>query len=132
MANRSDTVLFSNKNRRMAFRVQLEDNAFSLFCENTLYSCLSISNQGCLIKGPIGFTADIINAEMWHETIKIGGIKGKMIRSSDDGTVALHFIAIGRETKAIIEEYILSLQKKELRIASTEKRKLEEERVLRE
>lgn len=127
-----NNVFFSNKNRRMAYRVQLEHGTFSLFYNNIFYPCLSISNQGCLIEGCLDFSSNVINTEIWYESLKIEEVKVKIIRSSSEGTVALHFVSIGRKAKTVIEEYIISLQKEDLRRASTKKRNSEEERILRE
>jgi hypothetical protein len=132
MTNRPDyhITYTAHKNRRMAFRAQLESETFSLLYQGVFYPCLSISNQGCLIEGTLDSALEVINAEIFYEKIKIGEIKGRIVRSQDEEMMALHFISISRETKAFIEEYVLSLQKEELKIASIEKRKVEESRLL--
>mgnify|MGYP000291871377 CR=1 FL=1 len=129
MVNKNSPPYYAIQNRRMAFRIALEHNEFSLAIENNTFLCLNISIQGCLITSNANLSTDILAGKLLYNNEDVGVIRCKIIWS-DNKHIALHFLNIKRRTQEIIEDYIIDTQKRSLRKSSELKIIEDEKRLL--
>ncbi|MFT2112293.1 PilZ domain-containing protein [Marinomonas sp. 2405UD68-3] len=124
-------ILFSTQNRRMAFRQPLSNNEFSVLYQAQLIQCLNISIQGCQIEYNSDLAKETIATFQLRYGINVSSdIQAKIIRI-ENNKIALHFIRIESDIRTAIEEYLLEIQKNELRLKKEEKMKENEKILLR-